>query len=265
MIEGFMTAIVAPTVLIAAIGDWVTWIIVAVVMLVSFINQLLSDGAKKKPPQMPRRPSGGGGANPGGGQKSLLDEVERFLQEARNQTSQSHQRPQQQQPQQQQPRPQQRMSTSLPSQQRPPQQQSKKKQRREQQQQRREQQQPQRLVTSERGRLQPEADAYEEAGGGELSRLGGQHLPASRFDERAERLSHLQQTVDADIGGHVQHAFDHKIGSLSSESASPAAAVGAGGEVVSPAQQLVALLGDPMGVRNAVLLREILEPPTHRW
>lgn len=248
--------------LAANIGDWVTWIVVAVVIVVSFLNQLLTDAAKKKPPQMPRRP--GGGANPGGGgQKSLLDEVEKFLQEARNQTSQSHQRPQQQQPQQE-ARPQQQMSRSLPSQQKPPQQQSKKKQRREQQ--RREQQQPQRLAESRRSSLAPEADPMEElrGGGTDLSRLSGQHLQTSRFDERAERLSHLQQTVEADIGSHVQHAFDHRVGSLAS-APSTAATAGASTDAMNPALQLIALLGDPNGIRNAVLMHEILEPPTHRW
>jgi hypothetical protein len=251
---------IAGEVLLAAVGDWVTWIVVAVVIVVSFLNQLLTDAAKKKPPQMPRRP--GGGANPGGGQKSLLDEVEKFLQEARNQTSQSHQRPPQQQPQEQ-PRPQQQMSRSLPSQQRPPQQQqSKKKQRREQQ--RREQPQPQRLATSERSRLRPDDDSHQESRGGDLSRLSGQHLQTSRFDERAERLSHLQQTVDSDIAGHVQQAFDHQIGSLHS-APSTAATAGASTDALNPALQLIALLSDPNGIRNAVLMREILEPPTHRW
>ena len=257
--------------LAANVGDWVTWIVIGVVVVVSFLNQLLTDAAKKKPPQMPRRP--GAGANPGGGQKSLLDEVERFLQEARNQTSQSHQRPQQQQPQQE-ARPQQQMSRSLPSQQKPPQQQqSKKKQRREQQQreqqqreqQRREQQQPQRLASAPRSRLEPEVDPLEEVrGGGDLSRLSGQHLQTSRFDERAERLSHLQQTVDADIRGHVQHAFDHQVGSLASASNAPVA-VDLAADISNPALQLIALLNDPNGMRNAVLMREILEPPTHRW
>lgn len=253
---------IAGEVLFAAVGDWVTWIVVAVVIVVSFLNQLLTDAAKKKPPQMPRRP--GGGANPGGGgQKSLLDEVEKFLQEARNQTSQSHQRPPQQRPQEQ-PRPQQQMSRSLPSQQRPPQQQqSKKKQRREQQ--RREQQQPQRLATSERSRLRPDDDYREESRtGGDLGRLSGQHLQTSRFDERAERLSHLQQTVESDIAGHVQQAFDHQIGSLTS-APSTAATAGASTDASNPALQLIALLNDPNGMRNAVLMREILEPPTHRW
>jgi len=253
---------------LAAIGDWTSVIIWAVVIGIGILNQLFG-GDKKKPPQVgPRQPNGGGGGNVAPGQKPLLDEVERFLQDARKATAQAHNRPAQQQQRPQQQRPQQQVGRSLPSQQQPQRQQKQPGGKRKNQQQggdRQREQQPQRLSQSELSRLRPEVDQLEEVRfAGSVGQHVAEHLGTSRFDERAGRLSHLQQTVDSDIGSHVHSVFDHKIGSLTSGSA---AATTSNDTPTGPNQmvELVAMLKDPMSMRNAVLMREILEPPTHRW
>jgi hypothetical protein len=255
---------------LAAAADWIQVIVWAVVIGIGILNQIFGANSKKKPPQMPRRPNAGagGGAAPGGaagGQKTLLDEVEKFLQDARQATAQAHNRPpqQQQRPEPQRPEQQRRPSQvggSLPSQQKSQKQQGNR-QRKSQQsggQQRREQQQPQRLAQSEPSRVRPQADGLEEV------RAGEDRLNTSRFDERAGRLSHLRQQIDADIGGHISSAFDHKVGSLTTGSV---AATTSNDTPTGPNQvvELVAMLKDPMSMRNAVLMREILEPPSHRW
>jgi hypothetical protein len=97
--------------------------------------------------------------------------------------------------------------------------------------------------------------------GGSVARHVEQHLDTSRFAERAGRLSHLQQTVEQDIGAHVRSKFDHQVGTLAKQGA--AAGDAAAGPNV--AAEIAAMLSDPASIRNAIVLQEILSPPTHRW
>ncbi|MCE9606855.1 MAG: hypothetical protein K8U03_18365 [Planctomycetia bacterium] len=262
---------IAAWVLFAA--DWTQLIIWVVIISVGLLNQLFGAN-KKKPPQMPRQPGAGGAGGAAPGQKTLLDEVEKFLQEARKATSQSHTRPPQQQPRpqqqpQQQQRPQQQVARPLPTQQKQPKQPGKRKNQQASGQQppRKDDKQPQRRTLAEQSRLKPQESTREL----DEVRLGGnvgqhvqEHLNTNRFAERAGRLSHLQQTVDTDIGGHVHTVFDHQVGSLKEGSAAGSTT---NDTPTGPNQvvQLIAMFADPMSMRNAVLIREILEPPTHRW
>lgn len=258
---------------LAAAGDWIQVVVWAVVIGIGILNQIFGANNKKKPPQMPRRPNGGGGAQGGavggaaGGQKTLLDEVEKFLQDARQATARAQNRPpqQQQRPEQQQRRPSQ-VGGSLPSQQKPPKQpNNKRKNQQNTGQQKRRDEQPRRLTQADPSRLRPEGDELDDIRlGSSVGQHVQEHLGTSRFDERAGRLSHLRQQVEADIGGHVSSAFDHKVGSLTTGSV---AATTSNDTPTGPNQvvELVAMLKDPMSMRNAVLMREILEPPSHRW
>jgi hypothetical protein len=89
-------------------------------------------------------------------------------------------------------------------------------------------------------------------------------IDTSSFDQRAEQLSHLKQTVDQDIGAHVHSVFDHQLGRIAADTTT---AIGLTNERTepSPAEHLITMLRDPQGLRNAVLLQEILRPPADRW
>jgi len=64
-----------------------------------------------------------------------------------------------------------------------------------------------------------------------------------------------------DIARHVEAAFAHDL-AHESPTAEPAATTPTSG---SPAAELAATLRSPAGLRQLVLMREILERPTHRW
>lgn len=64
-----------------------------------------------------------------------------------------------------------------------------------------------------------------------------------------------------DIARHVESAFAHDL-AHESPAAEPAATTQTTG---SPATELAATLRSPAGLRQLVLMREILERPTHRW
>jgi hypothetical protein len=92
----------------------------------------------------------------------------------------------------------------------------------------------------------------------ESSRLGvrlGSPMPEAMTD----RLP-VAPPADSVTADGPPERFSHQLGSLSQEQlvvAIPAAA--------TPAEELRALLTHPRGVRQAVLLSEILAPPHHRW
>lgn len=265
---------IQPTTIFAAapvlIADW-TAVIWLVVIAVGVLNQLLGGDKKKQPPKRPPQPNQGGA-------KNILDEVERFLQEARKATEQAQNRP----PKQQQPiaplQPQQqRPGAPLPSQQprRTPQQEREQLQRkaaqRKQQQQQREaaarKKAQQEAAARQKGSLSErhltsklERSDEEETFRGTVSEHVQQHLDTSRFDERAGRLSQLQKTVEQDIGGHVKSVFDHQVGTLAKADAGGPAVV-----AVTPAEQIAALLRDPQSMAAAIVMQEVLRPPVERW
>jgi hypothetical protein len=69
-----------------------------------------------------------------------------------------------------------------------------------------------------------------------------------------------QRPQGGDITRHVESAFAHDLAheSPTSEPAPPPA-------LVSPATDLAATFRSPAGLRQLVLMREILERPVHRW
>jgi hypothetical protein len=231
--------------LFAAAG-WEHLVIVAIGLGIWLLNQFLGARNKQPPQQQPMQgrnpppvPRAGGGQP--AGQKGLLDEVEQFLKDARKQMER-------------QPRPQQQRVQPPPV----PQQSRRQKQ---QQAQRQKQAKPRPLAEPrplddiERG-TSVEQHVREH--------IGTDRFDTSRFDERAGKLSHIPQTIEQDIGAHVRSVFDHQVGTMTTGSALSAPAT-EGPVGPTPAQQLIAMLRDPQGMRNAVLLQEILRPPVERW
>jgi hypothetical protein len=91
------------------------------------------------------------------------------------------------------------------------------------------------------------------------------------FAQRAEHLADDIVRADQQMEEHLQKSFNRKVGTLDSttqgRSTEPvtdtAAKADAGPQ--SQAAVLAELLASAQGVRQAVILSEILERPEHRW
>jgi hypothetical protein len=82
----------------------------------------------------------------------------------------------------------------------------------------------------------------------------------------AEKTSQLGQriiTEDRQFDDQVKAKFDHAVGTLG-DSATPSAEQ-ATAKTNTPAAQIASLLANPDGVRQAVLVNEILRRPVDRW
>lgn len=99
---------------------------------------------------------------------------------------------------------------------------------------------------------------------------------ADHVAERSGAATQAFQKEVADLGSRVKQAdeqfdvqlhqkFDHELGRLGERSAAAAAPPAAPVETKSPAAQIAAMLASPDGVRQAVVLNEILNRPTDRW
>ena len=101
------------------------------------------------------------------------------------------------------------------------------------------------------------------------------HMPSAQFGHVGSKLGQEVKDVDARMDEHVHSVFDHRLGHLADSAASavelsaavqgPIATdqVQASGE--NMAASLVAMLSKPDGVRQAVLVGEILQRPEQRW
>jgi hypothetical protein len=109
-------------------------------------------------------------------------------------------------------------------------------------------------------------------------------LDSSKFARRATKLSNVQESLDAEFRQHMQRVFKHDLvdtagtaAGSSTPSSGPAAnlAATATGVAVAPvvtlsadrkvAADIAALLAGGKGIRDAVILTEILQRPEQRW
>jgi hypothetical protein len=97
---------------------------------------------------------------------------------------------------------------------------------------------------------------------------------AERADERAaarsksiaQQVSHLGQRIvaeDQQFDVQLKAKFDHTVGTLAGTAVSSAELTPV--ERETPASQIAAMLASPEGVRQAIVLNEILQRPTDRW
>lgn len=90
---------------------------------------------------------------------------------------------------------------------------------------------------------------------------------ASRSDSMAQKTSRLGQRIvaeDEEFDVKLKAKFDHALGTLSERSSEPSAA-SPPPVIMTPAAQIAAMLANPEGVRQAVILNEILRRPSDRW
>lgn len=81
----------------------------------------------------------------------------------------------------------------------------------------------------------------------------------------AENASHLGEKIgqtDERIEARLHDKFDHRLGKLSHRESTPAEESVA---KQSQAARILALLSSPTGVRDAIVINEILKPPVDRW
>jgi hypothetical protein len=72
-------------------------------------------------------------------------------------------------------------------------------------------------------------------------------------------------TADREFDVQLQQKFDHQLGSLRSHSLAPAADQPAKQPATTPASEIAAMLASPAGVRQAIIVNEILRRPDERW
>jgi hypothetical protein len=87
-----------------------------------------------------------------------------------------------------------------------------------------------------------------------------------RLSKLAQQPSHLGQRIiedDHQFDVQLKAKFDRTVGTLGGQTISPAEQVAAPAD--SPAGQIAAMLASPDGVRQAIILNEILRRPSDNW
>ncbi|MEX2307561.1 MAG: hypothetical protein WD738_08215 [Pirellulales bacterium] len=86
----------------------------------------------------------------------------------------------------------------------------------------------------------------------------------ARASKLAEQSSHLGQRIiaeDQQFDVQLKAKFDHTVGTLAGSAVPAAEQV----PVDTPASQIAAMLASPDGMRQAIVVNEILRRPTDRW
>jgi hypothetical protein len=92
--------------------------------------------------------------------------------------------------------------------------------------------------------------------------------PAPRPDANRERRVGTFEAGETQVARHVHDAFAHELKHLAAglSDAGPQNAVPAAPKPhASQAEELAHLLRSPASIRQAILLREVIDRPTHRW
>ncbi len=90
-----------------------------------------------------------------------------------------------------------------------------------------------------------------------------------KFEQRASHLGSVDQAVEQ-LNEQVQHSFDHQVGHLAQAKRTAGRASDEtdstyGSSPLAAAHPLVAMISNPSNLQAAVILGEIMQPPTHRW
>jgi len=90
------------------------------------------------------------------------------------------------------------------------------------------------------------------------------YLNTAEFQRRADHLADEVSQADEKMDEHLHDVFDHRLGQFAQSSAdtSPGVAAESSSTAVSA---LVALLASPQGLRQAIVINEILQRPEQRW
>lgn len=89
---------------------------------------------------------------------------------------------------------------------------------------------------------------------------------AARAQSMAQKVSHLGERIiaeDREFDDQLKAKFDHAVGTLAANTVSETELVPVARE--TPASRIAAMLANPDGVRQAIVLNEILNRPSDRW
>jgi hypothetical protein len=85
------------------------------------------------------------------------------------------------------------------------------------------------------------------------------------FEQEVADLGSRVKQADAQFDVQLQQKFDQDLGGWSDRKVSTSAEPSLEANSLSPGAQVAAMLASPAGVRQAVILNEILRRPTDRW
>jgi len=105
---------------------------------------------------------------------------------------------------------------------------------------------------------QPEVVEAEVVEARQISRVGTR-VNTTGFQRRAAQFGEEVGLADEHMDAHIAQRFDHQVGSLDLGDSAHAAA--GAGETAYDLQELIAMLQDPLTLRHAVVLSEILRRP----
>ncbi|REK12753.1 MAG: hypothetical protein DWQ37_11020 [Planctomycetota bacterium] len=100
------------------------------------------------------------------------------------------------------------------------------------------------------------------------------HFSSQKREEYVDHLAEEISQADEEMERHLHEAFDHTLGSLRSRSQEPDPHADADADShalkvdkssPSTAKAMAGLLANPQSIKQAVLLKEILERPVDRW
>ena len=94
-----------------------------------------------------------------------------------------------------------------------------------------------------------------------------EHVGAApqEFRKEVANLGERVRRADEQFDAQLQQKFDHELGSLATRHATSTSDQPMAAERATPAAQIAALLASPDGVRQAIVLNEILNRPVDRW
>jgi hypothetical protein len=93
-----------------------------------------------------------------------------------------------------------------------------------------------------------------------------QNKPPSQFDSRAAELGKTVGLADDLLEARLHETFDHKLGDLGQRPSMAASSPPASKEEAeSELAKLIKILRKPDSLRQAIILREIIDRPEHRW
>ena len=90
-------------------------------------------------------------------------------------------------------------------------------------------------------------------------------VDTSDFERRAEHLGEEVGLADEHLETRLHDKFDHKLGALSEQGRESHEELGLSSADLASANDILALIADPVSLRNAIVLSEVLAPPRHRW
>jgi hypothetical protein len=110
----------------------------------------------------------------------------------------------------------------------------------------------------------------DEVSGADVAAYVQRHLGASQFQERASHLAERVRSSDEVFEAHLHETFEHRLGRLgpatsrAEDSTLDAEEQAAKAKSVTP-NELARLIQSPQGIRNAIIVSELLNRPEHRW